>query len=704
MKLKINKKLTWISLLSFMLLFSTCSVDYDFNFADVQVDVEAKPGFIIHVGNATFKLSNLIKADPGMIEFVGSDSVVTLVYSDSSVAHFAVNEVFTMPQIPDIAPQEFVFDNIKFGNITAATKVTLRDLIDNMAAESGGTIDPDLVKTTMFFPPIPFGFPGGDYEYKSFDSIDYVTFQDGEFEITVDNHTPIIFTEIKLDLVNTFDNTVVGSITFDNLSAFTTQSRTINMADKTMRKDVVARLANIKTGGGAFSSLTDEYLSFDVKNTIDLTIKEGSVIIPEQEFNDSTQIDFTPPVADAEIKEIKLKTGVFNINFSSSISSPINLDLSIPSIKDASNLVLTRNLILDSGGQPLSIDLANSTIDLTLGGTSKNLIKVKYKATVGGTGEYVTIRMPMKATISGNIANLDFDYVKGYFGTIEPYLIPEDEFELLNSSFEGLTGEIKLTNPSLRLEIDNSFGVGANIALNIKGVKGAESVTLHFDQNPLQVSAATALYQSKKTSITLDNNFTNNTISDMMGLLPEKVIYSGSASVANIPGSDNFVTSTSAINVGIFANIPFEFNAKDVAYTDTLNFDSLTMDMVGKAKLIIKTKNYMPFQVGARLLLYNSAKDVVLESIVVKNSAGGNLLFAAASETAGVTTPTESTTEIELSEAAIKALANADKIILQGVLNTYNSSSGAGVLLKANAKMEIDLTIATQLKLDSDNL
>jgi len=704
MRIKNTKMLLWLSMLSVITFITACKVDYDFNFSDVKVDLEAKPGFVIHVGTATFKLSNLIEARPDTLEFVGTDSIITIVYTDSSIAKYSVEEVFPTPEFPQFDPQEMKFDNIELGNISASTKVVLNELIDNMAAQSGGAIDADLIKSTKFFPPVPFGFPGGDYQYGEFDSIEYITFADGVFEITADNQTPIGFSEIVLELVNIDDNSLVGTITFYDLTSYSKQVKTLSMVDKTMKKNVVARLANIITTGGTFNSLTDEYLAFNVDNITPLIVKEGSVIIPEQTFNDTTNVDFTPPVADAEIKLIKLKTGLFNINFESSVSTPIELSLSIPSVLDASNNEYSMNTVINSGDQPLAIDLADKTIDLTLGGTVKNLVRVIYQAKVGGTGEYVLIKSPMSAKIGGTITSLNFDYVTGYFGTVEPYLIPEDEFDLLDKSFDAFDGQFKLTNPIIRMEVDNSFGIGASLDLNLTGKKGAESVTLQFDQDPLQLLPATVMYQSKKTVIALDKDFTNNTIVDLMALLPEKIVYSGSASVISSKTADNFVTSKSGINIGIFVNTPLEFNAKNVAYTDTIAFDSISNDIVGRAKIIIKTKNYFPFQIATRLLLYNSDQDRVLDSIIIKDANGKNLLFQAAAQNGNTVVPGENTVTFELTTKALEALAKTDKIILQGVLNTYNSSSGLGVLLKANTKMELDLSIATEVSLNSDDL
>jgi hypothetical protein len=59
-------------------------------------------------------------------------------------------------------------------------------------------------------------------------------------------------------------------------------------------------------------------------------------------------------------------------------------------------------------------------------------------------------------------------YVTGYFGK-DQFTLDEEEYELGFDLFRKITGDFRITNPSMRIFYSNSIGVPMNLSFNIRG-------------------------------------------------------------------------------------------------------------------------------------------------------------------------------------------------------------------------------------------
>lgn len=466
---------TWLAFSGVLLLLilASCKDNYDFAYDGISNNVEISPGVGLHVGTATLKLSDLVKEEEGVFEFAGDDSIITIKYADSSLFNMAIADVYDMPEIEGIEGQSFDIADIKLDDISAERKVEVTDL-------AAGTGLPTYSGTGPF-PPVS-NVPGGEYDYAEFDQFEVVTFSSGKFTVTVTNDLPFPINNLTLDLIN--DNGVLsGSAVFPSIAARTSEQQVVDMAGKTMTKNVSARLSSFSTPGAAVVDYGDPNVAlyFNVATTEELIVETATAKIPEQIIEDFTDVSLSSEDQDVDLKELKLKTGEVNFVLNSAFDAPIALNVKLPFTKDENNNVVEYDFSFDGSGQQTRIlDLANTITDLTKGGTASNVFAVEYKATVGGTDQLITFSTPAAISIDATFDNVDFEYITGQFGNLEPYLIESDSFELAGNFFDQLDGELKLTSPKMSLVIDNSFGIGVDINLDITGHKGSEAVNLEI--------------------------------------------------------------------------------------------------------------------------------------------------------------------------------------------------------------------------------
>jgi len=700
-----KKNFILLSLLLYGLIYSGCVKEWtqflneDVN--KVTIDsVTVNPSLAVHVGKATFKISDLIKEKPDTLVFdKQNDSLIKFILQMDTLYKMAVSDVYTIPTMDPISGMNFNLGDMTMAPLNVSRDILLKDMITSTGTPYPGT-------GTVYFPRID-GLAAGDYDYQGFDSFQEVTFKSGQFSVKMKNNTPLEISVI-LALKNS-DGTYFGNdVTFSNILPGDSATQYVDAATPNknrMTATVTGEVKSFSTPGANQVTLNGaETLGFAVNTEKDLIIESAVAKVPYTEFSSDTSINITPadnPTMD--IKTLKLKSGGITFGINGTFPAPIQMEITMPYTKDALGNELKQTLTIGGANSNASLDLSNTTSDLTQGGTTKNSFSIQYKAFTSDTSTMYTFNPPVNFTLDASFDNFDFDYIEGSLGSFDSVAIPSDTMDLgIGDLFNKLEGSIKLTNPKITVGVQNSFGFGADLKLHIKGKKGSDSVQVNINQS---IQGAANPGDDVFSSLVLDKNTDNGKLIDLIALPPEKILFGGHVAISGKKSSNLFVAGASRILTNLDINIPLELNLNNVAFTDTMDLDSTTVpkELTG-ATLILNSTNGFPMSVGLQLDMFDSISNQTLETLMFKNTNGENVLLASAKLNGdGTISPSDNKIIMSLSNSDFENLQKANKLIFKLFLSTDDAANGNGVPFRANSKITLDISVAASSSVTINN-
>ena len=317
---------------------------------------------------------------------------------------------------------------------------------------------------------------------------------------------------------------------------------------------------------------------------------------------------------------------------------------------------------IDLAGTSFSMhNLADSTLNLNY--------SVYYKLTGSDVPVYEM------TTVLG-LNNLKLKELSGYVNAFSYDFSADTTFSL---PLDNLSGELSLVGTTLTIKEKNTFdGLNAKLEINTAELYGGSAQPSNFfDHYPfvLEIDPSSAYHN------VLDNEpigLTYNTEYDAIRF-KGSVGFNPAASTGLV-----VVRDTSAISLGVEAVVPMQFNIPNVAYVDTIDLntgDILTPSLVQEILLSAIFKSQMPFTLDAQFYTYNSTTGTITGELFE------NPLMIPGSYN---DQPTISEAEISLTNASIKRLMEADKLILNCGVRTdghdvvLNLENSFGVTLKAD--------------------
>jgi hypothetical protein len=400
---------------------------------------------------------------------------------------------------------------------------------------------------------------------------------------------------------------------------------------------------------------------------------------------------------------VNFESGSLVLNISSTIKHDITLKVTFPDITTVSGNAVSKtiNLIYANSLPQIgtgSIDLSNLKADFTAGATADNTLRINIEATVKGTGQPIV--GDENLNMSMNLSNLKFRNITGYFG--QQTLASFTDSMLLKIFNNPISGSLGFTNPRVKFNVENSFGIPITVNFNsLSSVNTVTNQTTQITMNPPNqlIAAPSDMGQPAVTTIIeLSNATTNNTISNLVETTPKYLKYNISAT-SNVGGNKlplNFIESTSKMIIKADVDLPFEGYASGMEVKDTLSqefdYDVNTIESVlfrvkvdngfpltfsGQAEFVDENYNHL-------FDLFDSPTDLILAAPV--NST-----------THIVTSKTSKTTDVILNEAKIKLLSRVKYIIMKGNAETTKPQNTIVKLLDSY-KIGLKLSVQVQLK------
>ncbi len=655
---------------------------------DRFVSPDWQPGFGLPVATFNASLKNLLTEDSTLI--FNGDSSISISFAQDSIAEQSVADIIEIPaQSP--TSQTLKLGEIEIDNFSTGVTISLGAMVGNLSTASQTAINP-LNGQTAPFPAFPEQ-AGGTYPMSSINDFSQVTFSSGSLDFTLNNTFPFPLDSFVLELRNS-GGASLGFARFGNVARNTSQIRSIPLGGKVMSNSLQATIVKVSSAGNAVPTginFTTQAVSLTASSN-GLTIINGVVRIPTQDFSaDTSNVDFATS-DNEQIYDIVLKDGEVNFNFQSSIAEPIRIIISLPGIRKNNVAILDTVNVASNATTVHVIDLTNATIDLTTNTQQPyNQIPVIVKASLVSSGTLKSIDSSNALNVSYGFQDIDFSRIRGYFGQknieIDPGTIDLD-LEFLKE----LGGDFLFASPDVRLNIQNSIGAPIRLGLDMTGVNIVKG-NVSLNATPSILPFPSVPGQVANGLVTFNKN--NSQIAQLLSLPPDTVKYGGSV-LLNPAGNvgANFLTDNSKIRIDLELDLPLELSVGNMKFGDTSSFDGAGLfgddGTVASVDLIFQTKNRFPFDITMEFTWLDSLGTQVYATTVPFVTA------APVGPNGRVNNFTVSTSRLSLSQSVAQNLKNATQLVQNFRLNTTNGTTVAKLYTDYNLETKIMAEIRTK--------
>lgn len=647
-----------------------------------------EPGIGVPIATFNISLANFLKND-STLTIDSVDKSVRVVFRNDTLAEQSVGDVLEIPS-QDPTSTTLKLGVVGIDGFGSSQTVLLSSLLNNLDPVTGNAINQGIaLGIPTPFPPIPTQ-AGGTYNLPTVTDFSQVTFSEGALNFTLNNGYPTTLDSVVMELRNSGSPNPIGVARFGNVLPNTQQIKSISLVGQTLSNNMVFSITKISSAGTGTNNVLiqgSQALSFSIAGD-SLKVVNGIVILPSQDFSaDTTRVDFATG-GNEELYGIDLNSGNINFSFNSSISEPIQVRISLPSISVGGAPINRIINIAPNSTTNENILLAGGTIDLTTDAQQPyNIIPVIVQASLVSSGTLQPIDSSNSLTVTYGFGNIGFDMVRGYFGQ-KNIQIEESTIDLNLSFLKELGGSIFLANPKIDLNVVNSIGAPIRLTLNMVGstVSGqSESLNSPPQMMPFPTVAGTS------ASGVLSYNRNNSRLPFLLSLPPDTLTTSGLI-VLNPNGNQgpNFLGNNSRIKIGMEADLPFELSASDIGFGDTSEFDGSSLNGIVSAKLRFRSVNEFPFDMVMDVVFLDSV-DAELHRV------SGNLVLSGQVDANGrVVAPSNGLSELELTSAAMPAVRRAKKMIIKLRMSTSELAGGGRQVVKIYTDYSMRLTVGIQ--------
>jgi hypothetical protein len=689
-----------LALRMLFILISSCVFMYSciqdhFDLDNLSDQIEIRPEFVVPVATGTLTLANAIK--PGENVVYDPDNLIRIIFREDSVIYIQASELLEIPPQDPVA-RIFNLNPIVLDDFEQGRSILLGELKDNMESGLKNFFEVN-DGTNAVFPSIgPVAM--GSYDVDLIQDFEYVYFSEGTLDVTLTNNFPVQVT-VTAEVRNQIDNSLVGSVTFTNLGVGATSVQSINLAGIRVNSGIRLSLANFQTPGSSpsdvFIDLNDD-LKVEVEG-LNLKVDRGRAFIPDQVVETEEQFINIDLDDNEQLYKIKLSQGKISYEVSSVISDGLYLSVVLPETRK-NNQVVEYLLQLQQGGGSMTgyFDLIGTTTDLTKDPLQNyNRLPVNYEVGIKSTGEMITFDLTGDdVNFSYTIEDIDFDYVEGWLG--EKAIDVENEvFDFENEVddfYEKFSGEIRLTNPMVKLAYKNLFGVPVRMNFNMTGY-GKEGEMVVLNPPVIDFLAPSDTLQGAYEG-SAEVNRDNSSIVDMIAIPPQRIEFSGYAN-ANPGGTPatNFVKGNSYFLANLEVDVPLELQIANLSFTDTIEVGlGSDLDMFDNVFLHFIVENGFPFELTLDFHFRDTVdnKNVVsFPDIVIMKPAPVN--------TEGIVPGGQKTVSMDKIELTPEKLDDI-KISNQLVVTARMSSSEAGtrpVQIHSDYELKFNVRVSSSL-------
>ncbi|MDI3526291.1 MAG: hypothetical protein PWR03_474 [Tenuifilum sp.] len=417
------------------------------------------------------------------------------------------------------------------------------------------------------------------------------------------------------------------------------------------------------------------------------------------------------PIADGEIKSVKLSAGTLSIRIVNNFQNSISGTLVINSLLDETGNPLTFNIPETFPSQEYNdnAQLANGTVYLQVG-SSYNTFQITADLTVHSLGNPISTND--NAAIEVSINGLDFEYIQGKINSN----LPLDDINLDLGTFENsYDADFYISEPKLTMIFENSFGIP--IAFNIINFDGTntntnEQVSMVNEGTPpansLLLTGSNAIdfvtnilsADPVHDSLYLDQD--NSNLEDFLNIAPNRILIKPTVTLGDATDNhDFFIRKSSELNLINEIEIPLAGRINNLVVSDTIDVEipdiendlNIASDNNLHIKLKFKFENGIPLDIYFQGVFLDDNNtelanlyDNTNEQLIIKSSTINPA-------TGRTQSPSIQYSSIEFDNVKYEKIKNATKMIMR-----YRIESGGGI--GQNVVIESTNSITAHLSFD----
>ena len=690
---KTIRKLNFILLIATALLFTGCIKEtYDMN--KLSGEGSFSPTLALSAVKGDVSFSDFVKSGDTIV--FDENKFVSLIFRKDSIINLKLKDFYDLDDMVSFS-RSYQMGVLSLGSFEGSLGASLYQITQSLPAALRDQIRALDDGAAHDFPPLP-QVNIGERTFTAFNNLEYAVFQSGYLDISVTNNLTAPLSGLNIDLINSPDRTVIGTVAIPPILPGQTQTSSLDLADKRITGTVIAEVVlsgSPGTTSPVIISLNNSNIQVTARGR-DLKVESGRIILPPQRITTLDNIDTVSfdPGYGIEIDEINITKGNLTYHVQSGTALAVSMNIVLPSVA-RNGSVLTHTI--DGGSGTIydgSISFDNTIIDLGSDPAHPyNSLPLEYSIDVGSDSFMIDYNSTDMIEVELRLTDPEFGYVKGYFGqqseSVEPDTLDLDIDDILNH----LSGDFLISSPSIRLNYSNSFAIPLKFDFRATGTRGTESVNLGLD--PIVIASPQYPGSSDvSSSIVIDKN--NSELPELISLPPGNLIFSGAA-IMNPEGNtglrDNYVFGNSRFLGSMEVEVPLEFRMNNLQFTDTI--DNFLRDSDGSSdspvkpenfnllKLSLTAKNGFPLGVSVKMSLFDEKTNTILNTINAES-----LLAAAPVDANGRANGVkETTTSLELTKEFFDAVKSAGKIIVWFTLNT-TSQGDADVKIYSDYRID----------------
>jgi len=681
-----------------LLLFfvNSCKLD-DLDFSKLSDKMGLNSEFVAPVAKANITVWDLVQsANKKNYDLVTKDAngLLKIVYKKDGLFKYNVREFLKFPVKQSFSSGDKVLGEISPGDISISRNITLNDLANSLGGAIAGLVAFDGKKAP--FPAITHNGSNVGYSLSGIDDFTSITVSKGSLETVIENKLKVKVT-ISGSLYDLQYNRKITDFTFADIAPNGTAIKSVNMGGVQLSNKIEFRMLTFETSGSAFSpidvNMKDYFkMSFNMK---DMGMSQGNVMVKSQSLtNVGGAFGFVFPEADLKAFNAALKKGSLTIKTKNTSKLTGTIDLTLTEIKKNGTPVKAS---IPLNGNSTTIDLTGADINFAADpNVPYNRIPYAYSVQVNNTSGYIDYSAADLICLDVTLDNLEFKSILGDFGKRVIQIDP-GVFDMNVDMFNKIDGGFILSNPELKLIIQNSIGVPASVSLDFMATnKAGQAVSLNppiFDiPVPSSVNAGAAIGN-------IIFNKENSRIVDLVALPPTgKISYKGQVDFNQTkhtisPQNPNFLDLDATFDIGMALELPLELQVKNLTFKDTTGISGNDFDKLESAELIVNALNGIPLDVDMQLSFVDT---------ISKKQYGASKISkvfkAAQVNNSGVITPSQSVQTFGLDKNDIENLGKANGLVFNGTVSSSASGETVAKIL-SDSRLEMKVVIKSKVNL-----
>lgn len=641
-------------------------------------EVRISPVFALPVAKGDITFADMVK--PSDTVRFDNDKFVKIVVKKDTIFNFRIKDYYDFSDMVSFE-KGYIFGEVMINDFQSSLPVTLNTITQYFSPALRAQFQALDDGQPHNFPPFPYT-DIGKHAFSVLNGFDYAIFAKGTVEISVRNNLTAPLSNIRVRLYNSPGYTPVGpEVIVPSIDPGATRSVSIDLAGISVSNALLAGI--IFTGSPGASNVIidlDHTVEF-VINGYNLKIISGRIIVPVQTLGSLDNIDTLDfdPGEGIEIEKGRIKNGYLNYTAVSKSNLNTSVFISLPTAKHSGIPVSESIILTPNQTKKGTLDFGNTEIDLSTDSQQPyNRLPVNYEIKVSSNGQMINYSKYDNIYLILKMPDPEIDYMKGYFGQKQEDIKPDTIDTGLEEILEKITGDFYISNPSIKVNYSNSFGIPVGITLQATGKRDSRTVNLNLA--PFTIDYPVYPLRDKTSSFTV--NKSNSNLPDLISLPPLEIRFSGSGKMNPAgpePARNNYVFDNSRFVASLEIEVPLEFRINNLQFADTtdnfLKSDRENDDSPFKPenmeyfRLKITATNGFPLGASMKLKLYDPVAKKVLHTV----NAPDIIKPAQVNAAGKVTTPAETVTTIELDKTFFEVSSNTDKMIF---LFTFVTSDG----------------------------